>query len=116
MRFAVILIVLIHATPAQALEPEPNAVLVRVIDTGQGHSAIAVMPGNHFMLYDTGFASTVVVDRVAALVAGVHQPVNDPHKKHWSCASSPPPANASETEITADDQSFTATPTTKRTA
>jgi len=30
-----------------ALDPEPNAVFVRIIDTGPGHAAVVQMPGNH---------------------------------------------------------------------
>jgi len=44
MKLAATLVVFVIALPASALEPEPDAVFIRVIDTGQGHSAIAAMP------------------------------------------------------------------------
>lgn len=39
---------------AWAFEPVPDAVLVRVADVGPALCAVAVIPGNHFVIYDAG--------------------------------------------------------------
>ncbi len=41
MRIRIVILALFLAAPALALEPEPDAVFVRVIDTGAGHAAVA---------------------------------------------------------------------------
>jgi hypothetical protein len=39
---------------AYALQPEPNAVFARVIDSGAALSVAIIMLGNHYMIYDAG--------------------------------------------------------------
>jgi beta-lactamase superfamily II metal-dependent hydrolase len=55
---------------ATALNPEPDAIFVRIIDTGAGHAAVVQMPGNHFMVYDTGHwnQDNLVRDRIQEIV------------------------------------------------
>ena len=42
------------ASSADALEPDPGGVFVRVIDVGAGHAAVVQMPGSLHMVYDAG--------------------------------------------------------------
>ena len=51
---ALILLTFLGAEPSLALEIESDAVFVRIIDVGAGHSAVVRMPGNHYMVYDAG--------------------------------------------------------------
>ena len=46
-----ILTLLVSLVPfhARALQPEDDAVFVRIIDTGAGHAAVVQMPGNHYI-------------------------------------------------------------------
>ena len=39
---------------SHALQPEPNAVFARVIDSGAALCVVVAMPGDHYMIYDAG--------------------------------------------------------------
>ena len=54
------------ASDGWALNIEPDAVFVRVIDVGAGHSTVVRMPGDHFMVYD---ASNFQDDGASAFTA-----------------------------------------------
>ena len=70
LRILVLLVASCFSITASALEPEDDAVFVRVIDTGAGHAAVVQMPGNHFMVYDTGHwtQDTLVFNRVQEVI------------------------------------------------
>ena len=42
------------ASPALSLEPEADAVFVRVVDCGPALCCVVKLPGNHYMIYDAG--------------------------------------------------------------
>jgi beta-lactamase superfamily II metal-dependent hydrolase len=52
--FAILLSIIHCARFVNALQPEPNAVFARVIDSGAALSIAVVTPDNHFMIYDAG--------------------------------------------------------------
>ena len=52
--FAILFFFCLCCSSAHPLQPEPNALFVRVIDNGPALCTAIVMPGNHFMIYDAG--------------------------------------------------------------
>jgi beta-lactamase superfamily II metal-dependent hydrolase len=50
----ILLSILISSSSGYALQPEPNAVFARVIDSGPALCTAVIMPYNHFMIYDAG--------------------------------------------------------------
>ena len=69
-RLLIALASLVFAPRAFALNVEPDAVFVRVIDTGPGLACVIRMPGDHYMVYDTGHwtADTHVLGEVQAII------------------------------------------------
>ena len=53
----VTLFALLISQRAEALEIEPNAVFIRVIDVGSGLACVVRMPGDFYMVYDAGHFS-----------------------------------------------------------
>lgn len=53
-RFWILAITVLVPTHALALEPEPDAVFVHVVDVGAGLCCVVNMPGGHHMIYDAG--------------------------------------------------------------
>lgn len=54
MRMLVILLGLIVASPALALQPGPNDAYVRVVDVGPALCTVTEIPGQYYMVYDAG--------------------------------------------------------------
>lgn len=53
--FVVLFLVLTTLSrPVDALDPEPDAVFMRVVDTGAGLCCVILLPGNHAIIYDAG--------------------------------------------------------------
>ena len=52
-----VLLSVLSILPLKALQPEPNAVFVRVVDVGPGLCCVIQMPGNRFAIYDAGDGS-----------------------------------------------------------
>ncbi len=50
----ILLTLLLIATPAAALQPGLEDVYVRVVDVGAGLCTVTTVPGDHYMVYDTG--------------------------------------------------------------
>lgn len=54
VRFITLVLLLLPAGRAVALEPQPGDLFVRVVDVGAGHSAVLKLPGDHYIVYDAG--------------------------------------------------------------
>ena len=54
MRIFVLLVVMMIATSATALEPGPDDAYVRVVDVGSGLCTVTAIAGEHYMLFDAG--------------------------------------------------------------
>ncbi len=50
----IILLILVLPTVSLALEIEPDAVFVRVVDSGAGLATVMRLPGDHYIIYDAG--------------------------------------------------------------
>lgn len=68
MRFLKLILMLALATPCLALTPGPDDLHVRVVDVGAGLCCIVRMPGDHYMVYDTGSWRTEAVDSAMAAI------------------------------------------------
>ena len=45
------------AQPTSGLQPGPEEVYIRIVDVGAGLCTVTKAPGNHYMIYDTGYWS-----------------------------------------------------------
>ncbi len=50
----IILLILVLPILSLALEIEPDAAFVRVIDSGAGLATVVRLPGDHYIIYDAG--------------------------------------------------------------
>jgi competence protein ComEC len=70
-KFVAVMAVVFAASPsAVALDRGENDVLVRVLDVGAGLACVIVLPGNQYIVYDTGHWNTdnFVLNQVQALI------------------------------------------------
>lgn len=63
----------LFAPSAEALEPDPGGVFVRVIDVGAGHAAVIQMPEGFHMVYDAGNFT----DKGKSALAGVQSVITE---------------------------------------
>ena len=54
MKRLTLAVLFVLATPALALEPQPDSVFVRVVDVGAGLCCVVKMPDDRYMVYDAG--------------------------------------------------------------
>ena len=50
----ILLLILVFPTVVYSLPIEPDAVFVRVVDSGAGLATVVRMPGDRYMIYDAG--------------------------------------------------------------